>query len=229
LSPDAYNNLLSKLQQNEAKIRDINVIAFKQFLKQYPQSDISTHILSKLNYEDDPVSYYTIFKTLTPAAQNSEEGQEIGDKLSHMIKLVAGAKAPVLEGKTPDGKPFDPKAINKKLIVVDFWKASNELSRKNHDQVKSLLAQQDVIKNVAFISVSLDSKPDWWASALKDDQLTWTQVSDLKGNDSPNAANYNITEIPSYYLLDGEWKIIVPKIGIKNIDFEISQYLKKHP
>ena len=229
LSPDAYNNLLNKLQQNEAKIREVNVTAFKQFLKQYPQSDISAHILSKLNYEDDPVSYYAIFKTLTPAAQNSEEGQEIGDKLSHMIKLVAGAKAPVLEGKTPDGKPFDTKSINKKLIVVDFWKASNELSRKNHDQVKSLLAQQDVIKNVAFISVSLDSKPDWWASALKDDQLTWTQISDLKGNDSPNAANYNITEIPSYYLLDGDWKIVVPKIGIKNIDFEISEYLKKHP
>jgi hypothetical protein len=228
LSPDAYNNLLNTLQQNEAKIRDVDVIAFKQFLKQYPQSDISAHILSKLNYEGDPVNYYTIFKTLTQAAQNSEEGQEIGNKLSRMINLVAGKRAPAIAGKMPDGKSFDAKSINKKMIVVDFWRASNELSRKNHDQIKSLLAQEQVQRNVAFISVSLDSKADWWSTALKDDKLTWTQVADLKGDDSPNAANWNITEIPTYYLLDGQWDIVVPNIGIKNIDFEISNYLKKH-
>lgn len=228
LSPDAYNNLLNKLQQNEAKIRDVDVIAFKQFLKQYPQSDISAHILSKLNYEGDPVNYYAIFKTLTPTAQNSEEGQEIGNKLSRMINLVAGKKAPAIAGKTPDGKPFDAKSINKKMIVIDFWRASNELSRRNHDQIKSLLAQNQVQKNVAFISVSLDSKADWWSTALKDDKLAWTQVADLKGDDSPNAANWNITEIPTYYLLDGQWNIVVANIGIKNIDFEVSQYLKAH-
>ena len=228
LTPDAYNKLLFKQQGYQDKILNADAIAFKQFLKQYPQSDISTHILSNLNYAGDPVSYYAIFKTLTAAAQNSDEGKEIGSKLSRLVNLVAGKKAPVIVGNTPDGKAFDAKSINKKMIVIDFWRASNELSRKNHDQVKSLLAQDEVLKNVAFISVSLDSKADWWATALKDDKLTWTQVSDLKGDDSPNAANWNITEIPTYYLLDGQWNIVVPNIGIKNIDFEVSQYLKKH-
>jgi len=228
LSPEAYTAQLTKLQEYQSKMRDVNATAFKQFLKQYPQSEISAHILSKLDYEGDPVTYYAIYKSLSPAAQSSEDGQEIGDKLSHMIKLVAGKQAPALEGKTPDGKTFDPKSVHKKLIVVDFWKAGNEFSRKNHDQVKSLLAQDGIGKNVEFISVSLDSKSDWWTTALKDDKLTWTQVSDLKGNDSPNAANYNITEIPTYYLLDGQWNIIVPKIPLKTLEFEISQYLKKH-
>ena len=146
-----------------------------------------------------------------------------------MVKLVTGKQAPAVEGKTPDGKTFDLKSIHKKMIVIDFWKAANEFSRRNHDQIKSLLAQEGVEKNVEFISVSLDSKSDWWTGAVKDDKLTWTQVSDLKGNDSPNAANYNITEIPTYYLLDGQWNIIVPKIPLKTLGFEISQYLKKHP
>ncbi|MDP9081961.1 MAG: thioredoxin family protein [Bacteroidota bacterium] len=227
-TPEAYNNLLAELQANQTKMRDVDAEAFKQFLKQYPQSEISAHIMSKLDYEGDPVTYYAIFKSLTPEAQKSDEGQEIGDKLSHMINLVVGKKAPAIQGNTVDGKAFDPKSISKKLIVIDFWKAGNELSRRNHDQVKSLMAQDAIKQNVAFVSVSLDSKSDWWTGAVKDDKLDWTQVSDLKGNDSPNAANYNITEIPSYYLLDGNWNIVVPKIGIKNIEFEISQYLKKH-
>jgi hypothetical protein len=229
LSPDAYNSLVAKQSENETKLRDADAVVFKQFLKQYPQSEIAGHIFSKLDYEGDPVTYYALFKSLSPVAQQSEDGQEIGDKLSHMIKLVTGKKAPALEGNTPDGKPFDPKTIHKKVIVLDFWKAGNSFSRTSHDQIKSLLGQPDVEKNVAFISISLDSKPDWWKTALKDDQLSWTQVSDLKGNDSPNAANYNITEIPSYYLLDGDWNIVVPKIGLKNVGFEVSEYLKKHP
>lgn len=229
LSPEAYNSLVAKQSENETKLRDANAVVFKQFIKQYPQSQIAGHIFSKLDYEGDPVTYYALFKTLSPAAQQSEDGQEIGDKLSHMIKLVTGKQAPALEGNTPDGKPFDPKSIHKKLIVLDFWKAGNSFSRTSHDQIKTLLAQPDVEKNVAFISISLDSKTDWWKTALKDDRLNWPQVSDLKGNDSPNAANYNITEIPSYYLLDGKWTILVPKIGLKNIGFEIGQYLKKHP
>ncbi|MGN6395565.1 MAG: TlpA family protein disulfide reductase [Mucilaginibacter sp.] len=229
LTPDAYNSLLAKLGENEAKLRNANAVVFGQFLKRYPQSEIAAHIFSKLDYEGDPATYYALFKTLSPAAQQSEDGQEIGDKLSHMVKLVAGKKAPALEGNTPDGKPFDPKSIHKKLIVLDFWKAGNSFSRTSHDQIKTLLQQPDVKNNVAFISVSLDSKPDWWKTALRDDQLNWTQVSDLKGNDSPNAANYNITEIPSYYLLDGNWTILVPQIGLKSIGFEVGEYLKKHP
>jgi len=229
LSPEAYNNLLGKLQENQTKMREVDATAFKQFLKKYPQSEISAHIMSKLDYEGDPVTYYAIFKSLTPEAQKSDEGQDIGDKLSHMINLVVGKKAPAIQGNMPDGKPFDAKSINKKMILVDFWKAANELSRKNHDQIRNLLAQDAVQENVAFVSISLDSKADWWTGAIKDDKLSWTQVSDLKGNDSPNAANYNITEIPSYYLLDGQWNIIVPKIELKNVEFEVSQYLKKHP
>jgi len=229
LSPDAYNDLVAKQSENETKLREANAVVFGQFLKKYPQSEMAGHIFSKLDYEGDPVTYYALFKSLSPAAQQSEDGQEIGDKLSHMIKLVAGKKAPALEGNTPDGKPFDSKSIHKKLIVLDFWKAGNSFSRTSHDEIKTLLAQPDVEKNVAFISISLDSKPDWWKTALKDDQLNWTQVSDLKGNDSPNAANYNITEIPSYYLLDADWNIMVPKIGLKSIGFEVGQYLKKHP
>ncbi|MGZ3874274.1 MAG: TlpA family protein disulfide reductase [Mucilaginibacter sp.] len=228
LSPEAYNNLLGKLQENEAKLRDVDAIAFKQFLKQYPQSEISAHLLSKLDYAADPVKYAEIFKTLSPAAKNSDEGREIGERLGRLVKLVAGMRAPAINGKTPDGKTFDPRNINKKLVLVDFWRAGNEFSRQNHQQIMNLQGQDDVRKNVAFISVSLDSKADWWTTALKDDHLTWTQVADLKGDDSPNAANWNITEIPTYYLLDGKWNIIVPNIELKTVALEISEYLKKH-
>ncbi len=228
LSQMAYTQLLNKLSAAEASMTNNNVEAFKEFIKQYPNSEISTHLMTKLNYEDDPVSFYALYKTLSPAAKNTDEGKDIGDKLSHLIKLVPGVKAPAIVGNMPDGKPFDPKSINKKVILIDFWRASNDISRRNHQQLLNLLADKKDGENLAIVSVSLDSKKDWWTGAIKEDAMNWAQVSDLKGDDSANAANWSITTIPTYYLLDGNWNIIERNIDIGRLDFEVNDYIQRH-
>jgi len=229
LSSVAYTQLLNRLSAAENKMITNNITAFKEFVKQYPNSGISAHLMAKLNYDDDPPSYYSIYKTLSPAAKNTDEGKEIGDKLSHLIKLVVGAKAPVIYGKMPDGKAFDQKTLNKRFILVDFWRAGNDFSRQNHQKLIALLSQVNDKNKFGILSVSLDSKPDWWTSAIKDDHLTWPQVSDLRGDYSPNAVYWSITKIPTYYLLNRNWTIVERDIYIRNVDFEVSDYLKKHP
>ena len=179
----AYTELLNRLSAAETKMITNNITAFKEFVIQYPNSEISAHLMGKLNYDDDPLSYYAIYKTLSPTAKNTEEGKEIGDKLSHLIKLVVGVKAPVIYGKMPDGKPFDQKTLNKKLILVDFWRAGNDFSRQNHQKLIALLDQVKDKNKFGILSVSLDSKPDWWTTTIKEDHLTWPQVSDLQGDD----------------------------------------------
>lgn len=78
------------------------------------------------------------------------------------------------------------------------------------------------------ISVSLDSKPLWWSTAVKDDKLPWPQMSDLKGNDSPNALNWAISTLPTYYLVDADWKVYKKDITLSSIALEATQYLEKH-
>jgi len=229
LSNMAYTQLLNNLSAAENSMVTNNIIAFKQFVKQHPNSEISAHLMGKLNYEDDPQGYYAIYKTLSSAAKNSDEGKEIGNRLSHLIKLVVGVKAPPIYGKMPDGKPFNQQALNKKLILVDFWRAGNDFSRQNHQKLIALLGQVKDKNKFGILSVSLDSKPDWWTTAINEDRLTWPQVSDLKGDDSPNAVNWSITKIPTYYLLNSNWIIVERNIDIGNVDFEVSDYLKKHP
>lgn len=228
LSKTAFATLLNELAASENKMTDVNATAFKQFVKEHPNSLASTHLMAKLNYQEDPLTYYTIYKTLTTVAQNTDDGKEVGDKLKQLVKLVEGAKAPQIYGKMPDGKAFDPKSINKPLILIDFWRASNDFSRQNHKKLITLLEDGKNSKNLAIISISLDTKADWWTTAVAEDNMTWPQVSDLKGDDSPNAANWSISELPTYYLLNSDWKIVKRNIDIGNIDFELSDYLSKH-
>ena len=227
-SPEEYNKLLFDLSAAQNKLTINNVTAFGEFVKQNPKSSISTHLMEKLNYEDDPAGYYKIYQTLTPEAKNSDEGKEIGDKLSHLIKLVVGVKAPSITGKTPDGKVFDPKSVTSRVILIDFWRASNEFSRRNHAKLINVLADMKDKSKFGVISVSLDTKMDWWTTAVREDKMDWTQVSDLKGDDSPNATNWSVTSIPTYYLLDNNWKIVVRNVDIGKIDFEVTNYLSTH-
>lgn len=219
--------LLSQISQANNSMINNTVIAFRKFVQEFPNSAVSAHLMTKINYEDDPVSFYAIYKTLSPKAQNSEDGKEVGDKLSHLVKLVAGSTAPAIVGNTPDGQPFNPKSIHKKYILVEFWRAGNDFSRSNHQELLDML-QDRVLKNkLGIVSVSLDTKQNWWTDAVVQDHLTWPQVCDLKGDDSPNATNWSISTIPTYYLLDGNWKIVVPNIPINHLNFEVNDYINK--
>ena len=58
------------------------------------------------------------------------------------------------------------------------------------------------------MGVSLDSDKNNWLKAIKDDGLTWTNVSDLKGWKNEVGELYAIKAVPTNYLISPEGKII---------------------
>jgi hypothetical protein len=217
----------ARLVDAQNRKQKVNLDAFRSFVTEHPNSAISAHLMAQLDYEEDPTAYNAIYQKLSPAAKGTPEGQEIGAKLSTLLKLVPGSAAPEIFGATPDGKKFDRKALDKKIYVIDFWRAGNEISRLNHQDFVNNMVQQMDMKKVGIISISLDSKRDWWTTAIKDDHLTWPQYSDLKGNESANAAAWLITTMPTYYLVDSDWKILQRDVSFSKIVFEVQDYLKK--
>lgn len=83
--------------------------------------------------------------------------------------------------------------------------------------------------NLSIVSVSLDVKRDWWLTSAKDDKITWTQVSDLKGEDSPNVENWAVTDLPLYYLLDGNGRIISRDRGLFGVRKLLAEKSGTHP
>jgi peroxiredoxin len=179
------------------------------------------------DYESDPIFYNKIYQKFTPAVKATEDGKEIGDKLSKLVKLVPGHEAPAIEGKLINGKAFDPKSMHKKIFLIDFWRAGNQVARINHAEIKTML--KDFGKSgFEVISVSMDTKKDWWTTAVDEDKITWTQVSDLKGDDSPNTQNWSVTRLPRYDLVDGNWQMIERDVSFGQVYLDVEQYLKKH-
>lgn len=209
LRPGQYSILVDSIQTEEFKANQVDESKiFNTFISKYPDSDIAAHLMLKMNYQDDAVGYYKLFQKFSENAKSSDDGKELESKLKPLVKVTTGETAPVIAGSTTNGATINIKALNKKIILLDFWRSSNGSSRDNHQQMRASLLPKFGKDGLGIISVSFDTEKDKWTTAIQHDGMTWPQVSDLKGDDSPNAENWGIKSIPSYYLLDTQGRII---------------------
>jgi len=222
------DSLVSKIKVAQNQEAGLTSTIFSQFMKKHPQSEVVAHLMANTDYDSDPVENYKLYQKFSDAAKKSEDGREVGDRLSHLVKMMPGQPAPALVGETPEGKKLDVKAMHKKIILVEFWRAAIVICRKHHQTLIAALTP-NLSMDFGIISVSLDEKRDWWTSAIKDDKMTWPQISDGKGLDSPNIDNWSISDLPLYCLIDGNGRMVDKNVEFDNIVFNVNDYLKKHP
>lgn len=78
-----------------------------------------------------------------------------------------------------------------------------------------------------MLGVSLDGEKnkDAWLKAIEKDQLTWTQVSDLKGWENEVARLYLVRSIPQNFLLDPQGKIIAKNLRGEALEAKLKEIL----
>jgi hypothetical protein len=75
--------------------------------------------------------------------------------------------------------------------------------------------------------VSLDNagQKAAWLQAIKDDGLSWTQVSDLKGAGNEAALLYNVKTIPGNFLVGPDGKILAKNLRGSELENKIAELL----
>ena len=94
-----------------------------------------------------------------------------------------------------------------KVKIVDFWASWCGPCRLNNPVLRQLYADFHAA-GLEIVNVSLDEKRNRWLAAVKQDQLTWTQVSSLKGWKDEVAKSYSVTAIPAIFVLDANNNIL---------------------
>jgi alkyl hydroperoxide reductase subunit AhpC len=82
-------------------------------------------------------------------------------------------------------------------------------------------------KGLEIIGVSLDKDAKKWKEAIAKDQLTWTQVSNLKYWDEPIAKQYQVESIPAPFVLDASGKVVAKGLLGNELRAKIKELLSQ--
>lgn len=112
-----------------------------------------------------------------------------------------------------------------KYVLVDFWASWCGPCRHEMPNVVNAYAKYKD-KNFEIVGVSFDDNKAKWIEAVKDLDMTWPQMSDLKGWKCAATTVYGISSIPSNILLDPQGKIIAIDLRGEDLHKELAEVLK---
>lgn len=196
------------LESINKEIRNLQGMRFDllyKFIVEHPES------YAAIQYICDAVSYEGLFydkanklySNLSETLRNSEPGQEL---LKKMQKALGRAALDFTQFDI-DGKPVKLSDYKGKYVLLDFWASWCKPCRaENPTLLKAYNKYHE--KGFEILAVSLDSKKDAWLKAVKEDQLPWRHVSDLKGKKNDVAMLYEVYGIPDNFLIDPNGVII---------------------
>ena len=177
--------------------------------------------------ESDTKFIQSAYNAANSSVQNSFYGTEIKKKIDAVSKTDIGAAAADFTTNDEDGKLIKLSDFykGKKLVLIDFWASWCGPCRKENPNVVKAYNKFHS-KGFEVLGVSLDEDKKDWKDAIKRDNLTWMQVSDLKGWESQIARLYNVTAIPTNFLIDGNGKIIATNLRGEELEIKLAQLLK---
>lgn len=172
------------------------------------------------NYEEQLIKYASEVKSKFP---NNPFVQSFAIHMEELKPLSIGQEAPDFTSLTPEGKAVKLSDLKGQYVLLDFWASWCAPCREENPNIVS---QYHRFKSKGFtvLGVSLDENQASWLKAIKDDKLDWTQLSDLKQWDSEAGQLYNITAIPTSFLIDPDGKII----GKNLRGVALKQFLEKN-
>jgi peroxiredoxin len=170
---------------------------------------------------------YELFPESEPVqalhAQVMELKQRIEAEQMRELRFGEGAIPPEIALPNPAGDTILLSSTRGKIVLLDFWAAwCNPCRLENPNLVENY--QKYHAQGFEIFQVSLDRDRDAWLNAIESDGLgEWIHVSDLMFWNSIVTNLYQLTQIPTNFLLDREGKIIARDLRGENLGRKLSE------
>lgn len=216
-------SIMEKIAANEleeesgAEEYDAIIDTIKEKGLEYTKSNIGNEVgeffLFSFMQLFEPADVLALLSETRPKLRNSQTGTEMKAYFEKKAKTGKGHMFMDFKLLTPDGQPMalSDYAGKGKVVLVDFWASwCGPCIKEMPNVIKAYNEYKD--KGFEIVGVSFDTNADAWKGALSRLNMTWPQMSDLKGWESQAGQLYGITSIPFTMLLDKDGKIIATNL-----------------
>lgn len=131
---------------------------------------------------------------------------DLNEKIAKHQSTSPGQEAYDFKLQDLDGNEYRLSDYRGKYVLIEFsasWCGWCKLEIPFLKQVYEITRG----KNFELFTISIDDSRDKWEKDVKDHNLPWKILSDLKGIKGDVARNFNVSGIPATYLINPEGKI----------------------
>lgn len=241
---DAYQKFINEMYSME---KDMNKLAQSSnpSMEEYKalgdkiSTSVYNYIKSNIKTPFGEILLMNYANFLTPEQVQSlisEASKEFQDKLKFESQNVevqdpsnnmVGKQYIDVSGETPDGKKIalSDYVGKNKLVLIDFWASwCGPCIQEMPTVVKAYSLFKD--KGFEVVGISLDEKKQEWTAAIQKLNMTWPQMSDLKGWQSSLSMPYNVKGIPYTLLVNEKGEVIAENLRGDQLINKLSEILK---
>jgi len=212
---------LNYLTKNATDTKEIEY----QFVKNNPNTIVSANLVSVYcsTWGKDKVN--ELYNSFSNEIKNTYYGKNILNFIRYNKNIKIGDPYSDFSQNDINGKAVSLSNFRGKVVLLEFWGSWCSPCRESNPELVKLYAD---FKNKGFeiFGVAAETDKTQWLNAIQKDNLTWTNVTDFKGDKNKAALIYGVKSYPTNYLIDKNGIVIAKDLESDELREKLNEILK---
>lgn len=189
----------------------------------YPLAILVFYLIAFPFYFRDPEAtiFFEVYSRFNGTLEHISIDENKDELVANNDSITVGAVAFDFTLTSLEGNQISLSDFEGKTVLLTFWASWCPTCRGENKHLAEIYPEYKE-KGFDILGVSLDRNRTNWEKAVEKDGITWPQVSDLEGVDSPVATLYGVYKTPTTFLIDSAGVVIAKDV----MGEELADYLK---
>ena len=171
-------------------------------------------------------------KTVYPDSRYVKALEKEADRRMHIMELGSriqnAEEVSFLDINLPDtrGEKRSLQAVDAKVILVHFWDETDAAQKMMSLDTLLPIYEKYHPRGFEIYSICVSTDKPEWASSVLAQKLPWINVCDGLGGASPAVITYNITSLPTSFLIVNGEISTTPISGVEGLKKELAKLLR---